>query len=220
VLNEKNEVAYRKILGLKQLERMKFPIPPYVVINLVHNKPAPEMEKYVREKINCVGIPKLEGDRVGVTIRVSMPYGLDKVAKHGGLHITDKEKVVKRVLEKYEQYKPYCKLIIQHTVDARCSGTILKENDNTVIETVFGDAPPLLEGMVSNYERWTFSGGKWVKEKAYQTNNKEMRILNSKDLQTFECYIKKLPSSAYLEWSISKNGKLYFYEYYKFRNHR
>jgi hypothetical protein len=210
---------YKKIWGLNQLKKMSFPCPPYVVIDITRDKPA-DVKTYILEKIEYVGIPKLNGDRVGVTIRVSMPYGLNKVARHGGLHITDKEEIVKRVLEKYAQYKPYCKIIIQHTVDARCSGTILKESDHAVVETIFGDAPPLLEGEVSNYERWIFSAGKWEKEKAYQINTKEILILNSKDIQAIGHYIQMLPNSVYLEWSISKNGKLYFYEYYKFRNHQ
>lgn len=210
---------YKKIWGLNQLKRMNFPCPPYVVIDITHDKPA-DVKNYILKKIDYVGIPKLDGDRVGVTIRVSMPYGLDKVAKHGGLHVTDKEEIVKRVLEKYAQYKPYCKIIIQHTVDARCSGTILKEIDHAVVETIFGDAPPLLEGVVSNYERWIFSAGKWEREKAYRINNQEMQILDFEHIQVIERYVQMLPNSVYLEWSISKNGKLYFYEYYKFRNHR
>jgi len=214
VLNEKNEVAYRKIWGLKQLEKMGFPIPPYVVVNL-HNKPVPEMEKYVREKIKCIGIPKLEGDRVGVTIRVSVPYGLDKVTKHGGLHRIDEGDVVKRVLAKYDQYKPQCKIIVQHTVDAKCSGTLLKENNYAIIEVILGDACPLLEGEVSNYEKWLFRAGIWEKEKTYQLNGKETSILTFKDIQLFESYIQVLPPNSYLEWSISKNGKIYFYEFYR-----
>jgi hypothetical protein len=205
---------YKKIWGLDRLKKLGFPYPPYQVIDISNDRPI-DNEKYVLKKISQICIPRLSEDRIGVTIRVSLPGSLDKFAKHGGLHVIEESDVVKRVLNKYEQYKPDGKIIIQHTVDARCSGTILKENGETIVETVFGDAPPLLEGQTTDYETWIFSrtSGNWRKEKIYKHNNKEVDVLTPVDLQTFEKYIKLLIGAVYLEWSISKSGKLYFYEY-------
>jgi len=210
---------YKKIWGLEQLERMRFRYPPYVVVDITEEAP-PDVKEYVLTKIRQVGIPKLENDRLGVTIRVSLSGVLDKIATHGGLHILDEGEVLKRVLAKYQQYKPNVKIVIQHTVDARCSGTILKENDHATIEAIFGDAPPLLEGQTSDYERWVFflRRGRWKKERAYTRGDGEVVVLTLKDLQTFEGYVKLMPNKVYLEWSISKQGELYFYEYYKLNN--
>jgi hypothetical protein len=206
---------YRKIWGLKQLEKMQFPCPPYVVIDIAKDTPL-DVKEYVLRKIGQIGIPIVKNDRIGVTIRVSLPDDLDKLAKHGGLHVTDEKEVLKKVLEKHQQYKPDGKVIVQHTVDARCSGTVLKEIDQAIIEAIFGDAPPLLEGDVTNYEKWVFhlKPGSWKKERTYKLGNKEAVVLTQGTLQLFEKYIKTMPDYTYLEWSISKNGKLYLYEYY------
>ena len=205
---------YKKIWGLKQLEKMRFPYPPYVVIDISKDAPT-DMKEYVLRKVRECGIPFAEGDRVGVTIRVSMPGALDKLAEHGGLHVIDEEDILQRVLRKYHQYKPHAKVIVQHTVDARCSGTILKEINYAVIESVFGDAPPLLEGRITNYEKWFFflTARKWSKEKVCKYEGREVAILSSDDLRRFEGYIDLLPNNTYVEWSLSKSGKLYFYEY-------
>jgi len=212
---------YRKIWGLKQLEKMQFPYPPYVVIDISGDAPT-DVREYVLRKIREVGIPHIKDDRIGVTIRVSMPGDLDKVAKHGGLHVTGEEEVLKRVLEKHQQYKPHGKIIVQHTVDARCSGTILKEKECITAEAIFGDAPPLLEGNVTNYEKWSFflKIGRWKKERSYRYGDKEVAILTLKELQTFEGYVQPLPCHTYLEWSISNSGNLYFYEYCKLKNEK
>ena len=209
---------YKKILGLKQLEKMGFPVPPYQVIDITEDKPV-DVKDYVLNKIREVGIPCVKGDSIGVTIRVSMPNDLDKLAKHGGLHVTEEKEVLNRVLEKYQQYKPQGKIVVQHTVDARCSGTILKENEHAIIEAIFGDAPPLLEGEVTNYEKWVFllQSREWKKERAYMQGDREIAVLTLEDIELLEGYIRTLPSDAYLEWSISKNTKLYFYEYYKLK---
>lgn len=210
---------YKKILGLRQLERMDFPYPPYQVIDITEDKPV-DMKEYMLRKIRLVGIPFIEGDRMGVTIRVSMPGDLDKLAKHGGLHVIGEEEVLKRVLAKYEQYKPEGKIVIQHTVDAKCSGAILKEKEHITIEAIFGDAPPLLEGRVTNYEKWIFNfkSRTWKKKKAHKCGDKEVAVLTPDDIQKLEVYVSRLPSDIYLEWSISKSGKLYFYEYCKLKN--
>jgi len=212
--------VYKKIRGLKQLEKMGFPCPPYQVINITGDKPI-DIEKYVLKKVREVGIPDLKGDRIGVTIRVSMPGSLDKVAKHGGLHITTEEKVLKKVLERYQRYKPDGRIIVQHTVDAKCSGALLKEYENAIIVAIPGDAPPLLEGVTTNYEKWVFTlnDKTWVKERAYRLRDEEINILTQKDIKNIEHYVRALTrDNTYLEWSISKRGKLYFYEYYELKD--
>lgn len=211
---------YRKIAGLNQLKKMGFPYPPYQVIDITEDKPT-NVEEYVLGKIKQVGIPDIKGDRIGVTIRVSMPGPLDKVAKHGGLHVTEERDVLNKVLDRYHQYRPNGKIIVQHTVDARCSGTLLKENSSVTIESIFGDAPSLLEGEVTNYERWVFLGkpGVWKKEKRFLRDNKEVDVLRPKDIENIQGYINSISSRvAYLEWSISRTGKLYFYEYYELKS--
>lgn len=205
---------YKKIWGLKQLEKLGFPVPQYRVIDITKDKPL-ELREYLSERIEKVKIPNDVGNAIGVTIRVSMPGDLDKLARHGELHVTMMNEVLKGILEKYQQYGPRSIIIVQHTIDARCSGTILKENDSSIIEAIFGDAPPLLEGYVTNYERWVFSPvfGGWNKERGYIESNEERPVLTQVDLQKLEKYLKLLPRNVYLEWSISKSGKQYFYEY-------
>ncbi|MEM2144585.1 MAG: hypothetical protein QW279_04440 [Candidatus Jordarchaeaceae archaeon] len=209
---------YKKILGLKQLEKMQFPVPPYQVIDITSDKPF-DVQKYISNAIEKVKIPHEPGNRIGVTIRVSMPGPLDKLTKHGGLHVTEKEEIIKRIIGKYQQYGPNSKIIIQHTVDARCSGAIIREDDYCVLEAIPGDAPLLLEGQAASYEKWLFflKSGKWIKEKVYQIGENKKVVLFSRDLQKFEEYIKALPRKAYLEWSISKLGELFFYEYCKLK---
>lgn len=210
---------YRKIWGLKQLEKQGLPYPPYVIVDITKDRPV-DIEKYVLRKIRQVSIPYIKGDRIGVTIRVSMSGDLDKIAKHGGLHVTGDKEVLRRVVEKYQQYKPHGKILIQHTVDARCSGTILKEDEQVVIEAILGDAPPLLEGEVTDYEKWVFlsESGRWKKERTYTHDDKKVAVLIPKDIEILEGFIRTLPINAYLEWSISKSGKLYFYEYYELKS--
>ena len=212
---------YKKIWGLKQLEKMGFPCPPYVVIDITGDAPT-DVKEYIQRKIREVGIPQLKGESIGVTIRVSLRGTMDKLAKHGGLHVTDEEEILRRVLEKYQQYKPDGKIVVQHTIDAKCSGTILKENDIAIIEAILGDAPPLLEGHVTNYERWIYvlRMRRWRRERSYECNSEKVAILTSKELQAFEKYVEPLLNHTYLEWSISKSGKLYFYEYYKLKNEK
>jgi hypothetical protein len=210
---------YKKIWGLRQLEKMHFPIPPYRIIDITSDQPS-DVKEYILNILEKVRIPHEEGDRVGVTIRVSLPGPLDKLAKHGGLHVLDKEEIIKRIIGKYKQYGPTSRIIIQHTIDARCSGAILKEDDFCVFEAIPGDAPPLLEGYATIYEKWIFfsKSGKWKKEKPFQIGNSVREILISEDLQKFEKYVRALPIKAYLEWSISKSGDLFFYEYCKLIN--
>lgn len=208
--------VYLKIWGLKELERMGFPVPAYEVVDIARDLPT-DLNSYLSSKVEKVKIPCEMGDRIGVTIRVSMPGQLDKISKHGGLHVTEKAEILKRIVDRYRHYGPSSKIIIQHTVDARCSGAILKEECNCIVETILGDAPPLLEGVSTNYEKWVFepTSGLWRKEKAYLTNNRELPVLTQYDRKKLENYLRLLPSSAYLEWSISKQNALFFYEYCK-----
>ena len=210
---------YRKIWGLKQLERLGFPYPPYQVICITEDKPE-NVKKYILGKIRQLDIPLIKGDRIGVTIRVSMPGDLDKIGKHGGLHLIEEEDILKRILAKSDQYKPWGRIVIQHTVDAICSGAILKETEQAIIEAIFGDAPPLFEGSVTDYERWSFDSRfwSWKKEKACVQSDKKVAVLTPSDIEKLETYLILLPCDVYLEWSVSKSGKIYFYEYYKLKN--
>lgn len=205
---------YKKIWGLQQLEIMGFLYPPYQIVAINEDKPS-DIEKYILQKIKLVGIPNIAKDRIGVTIRVSLPGNLDKVGKHGGLHLIDEKDILKRVLQKHEQYKPLEKIILQHTVDAKCSGVTMKDGGRIIIETIPGDAPPLLQGETSNFESWIYllDKAKWIKERSYVKNNREVQILSKYELNKFIYYIKKFVKNIYLEWSIAKNGIIYFYEY-------
>ena len=212
---ERGDWMYKKIWGLQQLERMKLPFPPYKVIDIAEVESAGGHES-VLEKIRQVGIPNIRGDRVGVTIRVSMPGSLDKVAKHGGLHVVEEREVLRKVLERYERYERYGKIIVQHTVDARCSGAVLKEKDKIIIEAIPGDAPPLLEGETSTYEKWVYSRGlgSWKKERNFFQGDAQVAVLTTKDLNILHKFVEIVRGTdVYLEWSIAKNGKPYFYEY-------
>lgn len=210
---------YKKILGLRKLEQMGFPCPPYQVIDITEDRPA-DVEKYVLRKIGQIGIPKIKGDRIGVTIRVSLPGDLDKLGKHGGLHVTEEKDVLKRVLQKHKQYKPDGKIIVQHTVDAKCSGTVLKENGKMIVEAIFGDAPPLLQGDVTDYEKWVYSLGfkKWNKERTLTQAGRKLEVLSRESIEILGNYTKPIAGNVYLEWSMAKNGKLYFYEYYELKS--
>ncbi len=211
--------SYGKIWGLKELEKMGFPVPPYQIIDFVKDHPS-EPEEYVLRKIELANIPNKPGDAIGVTIRVSLPGSVDKSAHHGGLHVTCQNDALKQVLEKYKQYGPESKIIIQHTVDAKCSGAIVKENDYAILECIFGDAPPLLEGTTNNYEKWKIylRTQNWKKEKNYILDSKKTSILTDEDLSDFSKLIERLHSFTYVEWSISKDSKFYFYEYCQFKS--
>lgn len=198
---------------------MRFPVPHYQIIDITEDAPS-EPREYLLERIGKLKIPHHAGDAIGVTIRVSMPGRLDKLARHGGLHVTETDEVLERILEKYQQYGPRSRIVVQYTVDARCSGTILKEDDVCIVETVFGDAPPLLEGHAISYERWAFSltSRQWSKERTCRVAGGERSVLTIEDLRRFEEYLEKLPRNVYLEWSISKLDDLFFYEYCKLNN--
>jgi len=195
---------------------MGFPCPPYEIIDIAAQKPR-DIEKYVLDKIRSLGIPNIKGDRIGVTIRVSLPGAIDKSGSHGGLHVVDEKDIIRQVLDKYHEFKPGVKIVIQHTVDARCSGTILTDRDMIIVEIVLGDAPPLLEGHTVNYESWEYSTAKsWLKKRAYTLRGNEQHILSEMELRTLHRYARALPPLVYVEWSIAGNETVYFYEYTEF----
>lgn len=203
-----------KIWGLEKLKEMGFLYPPYQVISINEDHPE-DIEKYVLEKIRLVNVPNIKNDRIGVTIRVSLPGSFDKMGKHGGLHVTEEKEILKKVLQKHEQYKPLEKIILQHTVDAKCSGVTMKDNGRIIIETIPGDAPPLLQGETSNFESWSYylDENTWSKNRSYMQDGKQTRILNDNERQSLLKPLIKLKKNVYLEWSIAKNGQIFYYEY-------
>lgn len=203
-----------KIWGLERLKEMGFLYPQYQVISINEDNPK-DIEKYVLEKIRLVNVPNIQNDRIGVTIRVSLPGSLDKMGKHGGLHIIDENEILKRVLQKHEQYKPMEKIILQHTVDAKCSGVTMKDNGRIIIETIKGDAPPLLQGETSNFESWSYylDEKKWSKNRSYMRNKKDVQILTDIECNSLLKSMIDFNKNIYLEWSISKKGEIFYYEY-------
>lgn len=208
---------YMKIWGLEKLKEMGFQYPPYQVISINDDKPK-DIEKYILKKIRLVNVPNIKNDRIGVTIRVSLPGPLDKMGKHGGLHVIEEKEILERVLQKHEQYKPKEKIILQHTVDAKCSGVIMKDNERIIIETILGDAPPLLQGETSNFESWSYylDTNKWLKNRSYMYNEEEVQILTDIERNSLLKSVIKFIKNIYLEWSISKIGQNFYYEYLEF----
>ena len=209
---------YQKIQGLKKLEKLNFPVPPYKII---------EFKKYfsdidsstIKKEIEGFKIPYSPGFAIGVTIRVSLPTKLDKEGSHGGLHNLDRDIIAKKIIEKIRKYGPDTKIILQYTIDAKSSGAIIG-NDRIVIEAIPGDNPELLEGKTRNIERWEYDyqGNSIFKKVSYTENGKPTPVLSTSDLSKLIYYIRKAIENAnnkkiYLEWSISKDGDLYFYEY-------
>ncbi len=205
---------YMKIWGLERLKEMGFTYPPYQVVSINEDNPE-DIEKYVLEKIKLVNVPNIKNDRIGVTVRVSLPGSLDKMGKHGGLHITEEKEILKRVLQKHEQYKPMEKIILQHTVDAKCSGVTMKDNGRIIIESIPGDAPPLLQGETSNFESWSYylDENKWSKNRSFVHDEKEIRILTDIERNSLLKSVTEFKKNIYLEWSISKIGQIFYYEY-------
>lgn len=205
---------YMKIWGLERLREMGFLYPQYQIISINEDNPK-DIEKYVLEKIRLVNVPNIKNDRIGVTIRVSLPGSLDKMGKHGGLHVIDENEILKRVLQKHEQYQPLERIILQHTVDAKCSGVTMKDNGRIIIETIPGDAPPLLQGETSNFESWSYylDEKKWSKNRSYMDNEKEVQILTDIESNSLLKSMSGFKKNIYLEWSISKKGEIFYYEY-------
>lgn len=203
---------YMKIWGLERLKEMKLLYPPYQVVSIDEDNPE-NVEKYILEKIRLVNVPNIKNDRIGVTIRVSLSESPDR-AEHGGLHVIREEEILKEVLKKYEQY-PNEKIILQHTIDAKCSGATRKDNMKISIETIPGDAPTLLEGKTSNFESWSYylNENKWSKDRSYMIDEKEIQVLTKIERgYLLEPVINSI-KNVFLEWSISKKGQIFYYEY-------
>ncbi len=198
-------MQYRKIQGLEKIREWGLPYPPYAVIDAEQATPA-RIESIVR----AIGIPDIEGDRVGIVIRTD---GAGRVGGRSDLHLMDMKEIINWALRLRERNRPGLKLIIQHVVDAKCSGVLLKGSEDLSVEVVHGDAPSLLEGRTRDIERWAYMGS-WRKE------NEIEGILNEGDLALLLEYSRLVPDYSYLEWSLSKIGKLYFYEYMEWSGDR
>ena len=199
-------MEYKKIQGLKKIKELGLPFPPYGII---------EWEKVTRSEIKKavekLGIPNIEGDRLGVMVRTSNP----KECRTGGrsdLHLDNIDDVIKWTLELKDKNEPDTKFIIQHVVDAKCSGVMLKNSSGIIAEIVLGDAPSLLEGKTSNIERWIYRNNEW----GLESEEYEEKILNEHHLNKLVKYSKLVPDDSYLEWSLSKDGNFYFYEFMEY----
>lgn len=200
-------MQYKKIQGLEKIKEWGLPYPPYEVVEASQATPSK-----IEEIIEKIGIPEIEGDRKGIVIRtssadVTQTSGADRAGGRSDLHLKSVEEITNWAFRLRDKNEPQVKLIVQHVVDARCSGVMLKDSDNIEVEVVQGDAPSLLEGQTSNIERWTYLG-LWKKE-----NEISEKILGEKDLDSLLEHSKRVPENSYLEWSLSKNGTFYFYEF-------
>ena len=194
-------MQYKKIQGLEKIKQWGLPYPPYEIVESSQVTPPK-----IKEIISKIGIPLVEGDRIGIVIRTS---GAGRTGGRSDLHLTDVKEIINWALRLRDKNEPHVKLIIQHVVDARCSGVMLKGSDKISVEVVHGDAPSLLEGKTPNIERWKYRG-QWEKE-----NEIREKILNEKELDSLLDYSNRVPDYSYLEWSLSKKGNLYFYEFMK-----
>lgn len=201
---------YVKLEGLKRLESLGLTVPPYLVIRYPKTE---EVSRYLERVIDGKFIPGLDGDRVGVTVRVTLP-GLRDIyerPRHGGLHLTRKNRVIKSVIDRFRTYGEQSVIIVQHTVDAAYSGTFVAQA-RPIIEAIPGDAPRLLEGRTDRLECWELQGQRWHKTRSLSEDSGDNLIPSSR-LRTFRDLVDELPPSTYLEWSVSKKGKTFFYEY-------
>jgi hypothetical protein len=121
------------------------------------------------------------------------------------------EEITNWALKLHDKNDPHVKLIVQHVVDARCSGEMLKDSKKITIEAVHGGAPSLLEGKIPSIERRTYLGS-WKKE-----DEIDEKILDEHDLNLLLKYSRLVPEYSYLEWSLSKKGIFYFYEFIKWK---
>ncbi len=198
-------MRYRKIEGLNRIREWGLPYPPYAVIDAGQATPS-RIESAVKE----IGIPAIEGDRMGIVIRTD---GAGRVGGRSDLHLMDMAEIINWALRLRERNKPDVKLIIQHVVDASCSGVLLKGSDELSVEVVRGDAPSLLEGRTGDIERWTYTRT-WKKESEIEA------ILDEGARALILKYARLVPDYSYLEWSLSKTGKLYFYEHMQWSRKR
>ena len=63
----------------------------------------------------------------------------------------------------------------------------MKDNGMIIIETIPGDAPPLLQGETSNFESWSYylDEKKWSKSRSYMNDEGEIKILT--DINVILC---------------------------------
>jgi pyruvate,water dikinase len=189
---------YKKIQGLEKIKQWGLPYPIYDVIESSQVIPFK-----IEEIISEIGIPLIEGDRIGIVIRTS---GAGRAGGRSDLHLTGVEEIINWALRLRDKNEPHVKLIVQHVVDARCSGVMLKGSDDITVEVVHGDAPSLLEGKTPKIERWAYQRS-WERE-----DENHEKILDEKDLDLLLNYSYLVPEYSYLEWSLSKKGNFYFYE--------
>jgi pyruvate,water dikinase len=198
-----NKVMYKKIQGLEKIKQWGLPYPIYDVIESSQVIPFK-----IEEIISEIGIPLIEGDRIGIVIRTS---GAGRAGGRSDLHLTGVEEIINWALRLRDKNEPHVKLIVQHVVDARCSGVMLKGSDDITVEVVHGDAPSLLEGKTPKIERWAYQRS-WERE-----DENHEKILDEKDLDLLLNYSYLVPEYSYLEWSLSKKGNFYFYEFMKWK---
>ncbi len=189
---------FDKLQGLEKIKQMGLPYPPYAAIKSEEVTPS-----RIKEIIKELGIPNLEGERLGIVIRTS---GAGRLGGRSDLHLTNVEDIIDWATKLKSKNGAHVKLIIQHVIDAKCSGVILKDY-KTVVEIVKGDAPSLLEGKTIDIDKWIYVDNEWKHE------NTKQRFLNTKDLEVLAEYIKTMPEYSYFEWSLSKKGNFYFYEF-------
>jgi len=195
------------------LESLELDVPPFQILSYPSSDI--ELRSYLNDKIDPNFFPNIIGDRIGVTIRVSLPGIKDRIrlGRHGGLHITKKEQAIESIIERFDKYGNEAKIILQHTVDAMCSGTMIKDS-KSVVEAVPGDAVPLLEGKTQHSEVWGLNVfGRWVKEKSIDSEREDSQLIPSNIFSVFTDIINQIKGNAYFEWSISKKRKIFFYDF-------
>lgn len=186
----------KKVEGMKKLEQLGFPITPYVLIK-------PDEIDECEKKLNGF-IPNQPDYAIGVCLRVSVPGEVDR-EKHGGLHLLNIGEIKLKMKELNSKYNEVV-FIINHCINPKCSGTIMKIDSSIIIECLEGELAPLVEGRVTP-EIWeTGFNGKWESVRS-------LGVLKWNDLNIFYRYINTLTHSCILEWSISKSGNIYFYEF-------
>lgn len=197
------KMQYKKIQGLEKIKQWGLPYPPYEIVESSQVTPSK-----IEEIISEIGIPIIEGDRIGIVIRTS---GAGRAGGRSDLHLMKVEEIINWALRLRDKNEPHVKLIVQHVVDARCSGVMLKGSDKISVEVVHGDAPSLLEGKTPNIERWAYLDS-WRKEDELHD-----KILDEHDLDSLLKYSHLVPEYSYLEWSLSKKRIFYFYEFMKWK---
>ena len=189
--------------GLKIIDELGLPYPPYALL-----QPDEYSTAAVQSLLREIGIPRMKDDRWGVVIRLSNNSTIDKGLPHGTLHLLEEAAIMTETESFWRTYGPSVTIIIQHTVDAKCSGTVLK-TEGCVLEAVGGDAPLLLDGRVRSTERWQLL----PTLRLLSRNSLESELISASEMVVLNKFVDRLPQNSYLEWSLSKRGNFYFYEY-------